>query len=438
MIGKLLRRLGKIEASEVKTVTWSAAYFFFLLGGYFLLRPVREQFGVRGGLDRVPYLFLGTVAASFLLNPVYGWIVARVPRQRFIPIVYRFFALNLVVFFLLDRTVTGEAREIVGGAFYIWLSVFNLFVVSIFWQVMNDGYRPEQAKRLFGLIGVGGTLGAVVGSFITTRLDNIADLTGLGNDGLVPFLFLGGALGLEGALFALRRLGAEFRESQPDPAVAQGRALGGDAWQGLREFVRSPYLLGIGGWIFAGSILATMLYFGQLGIVESSVQGEAERTQVFGWINFAEQSTVLILQLFFTGRIIQAVGVGKTMMFYPLVAVAGLGALVIAPTLAVLIVVQVLHRGTYYGLGNPAKQALFAVLPRSEKYKAKAVVDTFVKRSGDASAAGLKIATKAAGLGAQPVFWLVAPLGLVAAALGAWLGVERRKRARVLDASDTR
>ena len=373
---------------------------------------------------------MSTVTAMLVLNPVYAWFVGRVPRRRFIPIVYRFFALNLLVFFVLDRVVDDAYRVDVGRVFYVWLSVFNLFAVSIFWQFMNDGFSPEQAKRLFGLIGVGGTLGAVLGSFATTRLGDLAALTGTTKDQLVPFLFLGGALGLELAVRCVGRLGFAFSETGRDAQAAGGRALGGGALEGIAQVLRSRFLLGICGWLFAYALISSLLYFVQAEIVASAALDAGTQTEIFGWINFATQSLTLVLQLFLTGRIIMRVGVGWALAVLPIITLVGLGALAAAPVLGVLVVVQVARRGTGFALANPARHGLFAVLSRTEKYKAKAFVDTFVTRSGDATAASLKLLAQGTSVAVGTLFLVGAPLMGVWALLSLWLGRERDRRAQ--------
>jgi AAA family ATP:ADP antiporter len=428
-LASLLARVGRVEASEVPLVRASAATFFCLLGGLFLLRPVREQFGVQAGLDRLPLLFLGTVVATLLAQPLHGWLVARVPRRPLLALSYRFLALSLVLFFALVVLLPEAGDVVVGRVYYVWFSVFNLFAVSIFWQLMADVWRPEQARRLYGLVGVGGTLGAVLGALASTQVGRVAGLLGVPEDDLVPGLLLGGALLLELAVRATRRVGDEVRRLPVSPEVKAGAALGGRAWEGAREVVRSPFLLGISGWVFLHALLGSLLYFAQAEVVAREASGPGERTEVFGWINFATQGVTLVVQLFFTGRILTALGVGRSLAVLPLVTLAGLGALALSPTLSVLVAVEVLRRGTGFGLANPAEQGLFAVLPREEKWKAKAFVDTFVTRTGDATAAALELLGKGAALATGSLFLVGAPATVAWAALSLWLGRERDRRA---------
>ncbi|MCP5068533.1 MAG: MFS transporter, partial [bacterium] len=415
-VGTWLARGTDVRPGEGPLVFASGLYFFVLLGSYFLLRPLREQFGIRDDLARLPLLFLGTLAAMIVLNPVYGWLVARFPRTKFIPLVYRFFLLNLVFFFAVYQLLTEDQRTTLGYVFFIWLSVFNLFAVSIFRQFMADNWSPEQARRLFGLIGVGGTLGAVCGSFVTTRLTLIADAVGIARAEILPWLFLATATGLEIAVRLMQHAERKFRASPVAggaEAAKHDKPIGGSALDGLREVARSRFLLRICAFLFVASMLGSLLYFFQGKVVNDHAVDATSRTELFGWLNFAEQGTALLIQVFFTGRIIKAIGVGGALIVMPLVTIGGFIGLALMPTVALLFVVKVLRRGSQYAITQPALESLFATLPRSEKYKAKAFIDTAVKRAGDGGGAGVEIAVKQAGMAAAPLAFLGIPLAVV-------------------------
>ena len=430
-VGTWLARGTDVRPGEGPLVFASGLYFFVLLGSYFLLRPLREQFGIRDDLAKLPLLFLGTLVAMIVLNPVYGWLVARFPRTKFIPLVYRFFLLNLVVFFAAYQLLGEDQRTTLGYVFFVWLSVFNLFAVSIFRQFMADNWSPEQARRLFGLIGVGGTLGAVCGSFATTRLTVIAETIGIGRAEILPWLFLATAMGLEIAVRLMRHTERTFRASPVAGGVGTAgreKAIGGSALEGLREVARSSFLRRIGAFLFVASMLGSLLYFFQGKIVHEHAIDATSRTELFGWLNFAEQGTTLFVQVFFTGRIIKAIGVGGALIVMPLITIGGFVGLALVPTVAVLFVVKVLRRGSQYAISLPALESLFATLTRSEKYKAKAFIDTAVKRAGDGGGAGVEIAAKQAGLAATPLALIGVPLAVVWLVIGLALGRGYRER----------
>ncbi len=432
LLEKALLRTGRVEKKETKAVLWAAAYFFFLLSGYFLLRPMREQMGLAGGVRNLPWLFLITLGAMFVANPIYGAIVSRFPRVRFIPWVYRFFILNLFVFFALLLVLDAGQRVWVGRVFYVWVSVFNLFAVSVFWQLMADSFREDQGKRLYAYIGVGGTIGAFLGSFGTASLMSwLQSIEGFDADGAVPYLMIGSAVLLEVAVRCVRKFSQSVESTERHHEAHEKEALGGTFIDGVTQLARSPYLLGLCLYLFCYAFTSTVLYFLQGEIIDAQVKGEAARTEVFAWLNFGSQGLTLLLQLFLTSRLLQRAGVGITLGVLPVLTVVGLLALSFAPVLVLLVIVQITRKGTSYAVARPARETLFSVVSRAEKYKAKALVDTFVIRGGDAVAA---LTTKAIGPGLAIMSSIAVPLSLFWFALAVMLG---KARARRVGARDT-
>lgn len=425
-----LERVGKIEEGEGRLVFWSALTFFCLLFGYFLLRPMRDMYGVRGGLEQLPYLTIVVVVVMLAVNPVFGSVVSRVPRRRFVPGFYRFVILCTLAFFVITIAAPFGRSQWVGRVFFVWLSVFNLFMTSVFWQVMADLWKPEQAKRLYGLVGVGGTLGAFLGSLGTTQLVRIGDALGLDRGELTPWLFLIAAVFFELAVRASRGIRGE---AEPGAAPEPDRGLGGDGWQGLRDVVRSPFLRGICGYLFLFTLISTLIYYIQGAIVSATAEDDATRLTLFAWRNVGDQGLTLLIQLFFTGRIMQAIGVGRTLAILPAVTALGLAGVAVWPAFVMIWFVQVVRRGSNFGLSKPARESLFAVLPRDEKYKAKAVADTFVYRAGDVSGAAICMALPA-GMGAiVPAVAIGVPLTIGWGGLSIWLGRRRRILAAAVD-----
>jgi AAA family ATP:ADP antiporter len=388
---------------ELAAALWSFGYFFMLLAGYYVLRPLRDQMGIAGGVRNLPWLFTATFLALLLAQPLYGALVARLPRARFIPIVYHFFVANLALFWVL-LTLNVEA-VIVARAFFVWVSVFNLFAVAVFWSFMADLFSAEQGKRLFGFIGAGGTAGALLGPVITIWLS-------------VPLgpvnLLIVAAIFLEAAVLCVYRLerAAVARTGEP----AEARPIGGNAFAALTELVRSPYLLGVALWVSLLSFGATILYFEQANIVSATVHGAGPQTRIFASIDLAVGLLTLATQIFATGQFLKRFGTGVAAGALPAIYIVGFLAIALAPVLIVVLVVQVLQRWMNFAIANPARQVFFTVVGREEKYKAKNLIDVVIYRGSDAlygwvfdslQALGLKLGAIALVAWPVAVGWLI-------------------------------
>jgi AAA family ATP:ADP antiporter len=394
--------------AERAAALWSFAYFFTLLAGYYVLRPLRDQMGIAGGVKALPWLFTATFVTLLVAQPVYGALVARLPRARFIPIVYHFFVVNLALFWLL--LTLGVSTTIVARVFFVWVSVFNLFAVAVFWSFMADLFSSEQGKRLFGFIGAGGTAGALLGPVITIAL---SVPLGPANLLIVAIVFL------ELAVLCVRRL---ERAARLRPGVGdEQRRIGGTAFAALPGLLRSPYLLGVAAWVSLLSFGATMLYFEQANIVAATVHGGGAQTRIFASIDLAVGLLTLVTQVFATGRLLERFGVGAAAAALPAVYVVGFAVMAIVPALGVVLVFQVVQRWMNFAIANPARQVFFTVVGREEKYKAKNLIDVVIYRGSDAlygwvfdalQTIGLKFAGIA--LWSLPVVagWLVLSLAL--------------------------
>jgi len=392
-VAAILRRVVAIKEGEAAALLGSCAYSFCLLAGFYVLRPLREEMGVAGGVRNLPWMFLGTLVATFLLSPPFAALVSRFSRRRFIPYAYHFFTLNLLIFFVLFTALQGVARVGVARAFFIWVSVFNLFVVSVFWGYMADVFTSEQGKRLFGFIAAGGTLGAVAGSGLTASMVHLI--------GTVPLLLVAAAL-VEGSVLAFRavdRLPMAKAAAVAVPAgvpaavaaaARAGRVNGGlnrtGIWGGLTLVLRSRYLLGIVLYMLLFTTTSTFAYLEQARIVAAHSTSPEARTAIFARIDLLVNIVTLVVQAFFTGRLIRRIGVGPTQSILPLVSLVGFAAMAFQPVLGVLMAFQVARRSADYAAAKPAREVLYTVLDREEKYKAKSFIDTFVYRGGDALA----------------------------------------------------
>jgi ATP:ADP antiporter, AAA family len=406
-VERWLRRLIPATPQERRAALWSFAYFFSLLAGYYVLRPLRDQMGIAGGVKNLPWLFTATFVTLLVAQPLYGALVARLPRARFIPIVYHFFVFNLIVFWGLLSL--GIETAMIARVFFVWVSVFNLFAVAVFWSFMADLFTSEQGKRLFGFIGAGGTAGALLGPTITIWLS-------------IPLgpinLIIVAAVILEVAVFCVYRL---ERAATAHAGTQSEQNIGGGAIDAISELVRSPYLMGVAAWVGLLSYAATIIYFEQAHIVSEAVKTAGLQTRVFASIDLAVNLLTVTTQLLLTGRVLKRLGTGIAAAALPAVYIVGFAVLAVMPTLAVVITIQVLQRWMNFSIANPARQVFFTVVTRAEKYKAKNLIDVVVYRGSDAlsgwifdSLQGLGLKIGAIALCSLPVVavWFVLSIGL--------------------------
>lgn len=444
--GLLARLRASVGArpGEGAVLVWATTYYFLVLCAYYVIRPIRDDMGAASGAENLAWLFTGTMVGMLLVHPLYTSLVSKLRRRQFIGWTYRFFILNLVVFYLIFRAVDASQAVWVGRVFFIWTSIFNLFVVSVFWSLLTDVFRPGQGKRLFGVVAVGGTVGAMLGASITTGL---VGLMGPLNLMLVSALILELAVRASHVLDkaeAAMRLSDDGTDPAADadtsaattaiaPAPASSEAvIGGGMLDGIKHILSSPYLLGIASLILFYTISSTFLYFQQVDVVARTFgEDRAARTQVFGAMDIAVNALTLLAQLFVTGRFIKWLGVGAALAFLPLVTLIGFGVMGFAPTLAVLIVFQVARRAGNFAIQRPAREALFTVLGRSDKYKAKNFSDTFVYRLGDQVGAWSYTWMGVFGLGLSGLAFSMVPLSLAWLALAAWLGRQYLSKEKV-------
>jgi AAA family ATP:ADP antiporter len=427
---RALARVVAVRPEEVRALLWSFAYFFCLLAGYYVLRPVRDEMGLAGGIKNLPWLFTATFFVMLAVVPIYGALVARLPRQRFIPLVYHFFVVNIAIFWLL--LTQGVALGITAQVFFVWISVFNLFAVSVFWSFMADLYGAEQGKRLFGFIAAGGSAGALLGPLLAAGL---AETIGRAN------LLIIAALLLECAVFCAMRLEVAAAAFKAERAAASGNpyantaapaaqnSLGGSWIGGIVMIVRSPYLAGIALWVALLSLAGTFLYFQQAGIVSALTDDPNKRTAIFARIDLAVSLVTIVVQFLATGKLIKRFGAGPATAFLPLVFAIGFVALWATPMLWVVIAFQAAQRAANFALANPARETLFTVVEREEKYKAKNVIDNVVFRGSDALFGWVFTALRGAGLEAGAISLATVPVAAAWLALSLALGRTQERKA---------
>jgi AAA family ATP:ADP antiporter len=434
-VKRIFTKIVDVKPDEIHALLLAFVFNFVVLGGYYVIRPIRDEIGADRGVENLPWMYTGTLIGMLIANALYAIVVARMSRRQFIPIAYRFAIANLFLFFLLMRWMpAGQERSILAPIFFIWVSVFNLFATTMFWSFMADVFTPEQGKRLFGFIAVGGSVGGIVGGFVTSSLAGRLS-TGL-------FLLITAVM-LEIAAQCVRRFPAEFdhtcrasvsaregfRSSQKRPTKIEEQPIGGKFWEGATHIARSPYLLGLAAFLIIYTITNTWAYFQQSDLTGHHLQDRAARTSFLANIDIAVNTITVLIQVFLTGRLMKWFGVGITLVLMPLLSAVGFAAIGLAPVLTVLATFQILRRAAGFALLRPAREVLFTVLRREDKYKAKSLIDTFGYRFGDQIGAWSYPLMRWLGLGLAGISWVAVPIGAIWCALSIWLGRKQRQLA---------
>lgn len=421
-----LQRVFNVRRAEVLPVALAMAFFFCILTALMMLRPAREALGMRGGLDAVRWLFVGTALVTLLVNPIFGILVSRFRRMVFISVTYLFFAFSLVVFYLLIALSPDVIGVVTGQVFYVWFSVFNLFSSMVFWALMSDRFSLEQSKRFFALIAVGGTLGAIVGPWLSSVL---AAPFGTPALLLVSSGFLILALCMAGVLVHIQPAQTVHDKEAKDKAqtASDEGVIGGGAWDGIKAVCRSRYLLGIAAYVVILAIMATFLYFTRLQMVAALGHEVDQRTTLFAQIDLITQVATLVIQVLVSGHLMKRLGVHITLALLPMTTLLGFVGLALVGSLAALIIFESAFRAVQRAIMRPARETLFTVVSAEEKYKAKAFVDTFVYRAGDVVGAQLEGALGRLAMGLAAVASVAVPLAIVWAALALWLGRTQQK-----------
>jgi ATP:ADP antiporter, AAA family len=412
-----LQRFLNVRRGELAPLLVSAFYFCCVLIAIGVMRPARDAIGMRGGLDTIRWLFIGTAVVTLAVNPMFGWLVSRFRRLVFIAVTYLFFAASLVGFYLLIELAPGAVGDVSGRVFYVWYSVFNLFATMVFWALMADRYSLEQSRRLFGAIAVGGTIGAIVGPWLASMLARPLGAPALL---LVSAVFL--CLAVVTAWLVTRLQPAVNAEGAQAPAALDRAVIGGSAWQGIGRVLQSRYLSGISLYVLLMTVVATFIYFTRLQMVAALGQDTDMRATVLAWIDTITQSATLVLQLLVTGHLIRRFGVAVALMLLPVAAALGFIGLAIVSSFAMLIVFDAFFRAIQRAITRPARETLFTVVSREDKYKSKAVTDTFVYRGGDLLGAWTEGWLGQLGLGLVGLVSAAVPIAAVWAVLGLWLG----------------
>lgn len=429
----LLCRITGLNEEELDEGRLAAIAVFCLLAGYYVLKPLRDEIGLLVGEQYAPRLFMGTMVAMIVANSVFSTLMARFDRLTFIKIIYRFFAANILLFIAwfkyLETTGQmpegGEATNVSGVAFwagvgfFIWVSVYNLFAVSVFWALMADLYSSQQGKKIFGFLGAGGTFGALAGSLLTKEAVSILGPTNL----LFVTLIL-----LEAAVWLLKVVAKDHRAPEREPDEKSPNPL-----SGVTALLKSPYLLAICLYIFLYAFTSSFLYFEQQQIVTAAVTDREARVDYYATINTVVNAITLVIQLFLTGRLLPLIGLSVGLSLVPIVTVVGFLALAYEPTLAVLACVDVVRKCANYGLSRPSREVLFTVVSRKEKYLSKSFIDTFVYRGGDSVASISAELVRSHTSSLKVLSLIAAVVGLFYIVVGWLLGIAQSRKARALE-----
>ncbi len=421
MFATLFGRIVPVRPGETAPLLLATAYGFCILFAYYLLRPVRDEIGAadRGNLQ---LLWTAVFVVMLLAVPLYSAAVARLRRRVFIALANRFFAANLIGFYAALVLLPESARPWIDRAFYVWVSVFALFVVTVFWGLMVDLFSGDQGKRLFGFITVGASLGGIAGSASTAVLAQHVP---------VFLLLLFAVLPLEAASQFARALDGRA-EGAPDVLNREPEArVGGSAWSGIGPVFRSPALRNIALWILLMTFASTILYFVQSHLVGEAIADRALRRAFLARIDLAVNTVTIVTQAFLTARILRRIGVGATLAVLPAVAALGFVVLGSAPSaiaLTALLMVRVLYDSSRHALAKPAREVLFTHLDREQRYKSKAFIDATVYRGGDLLSGWLYAGLAALGMTAGAIALAAAPVAVIWALLGWRLGREETVR----------
>jgi len=412
----VLRKIVDVRPNEIRALFLGFIFNFLILTGYYILRPIRDSIAAGNRLETLPWMFTATLIAMLIANALFAAIVARMSRRTFIPLAYGFFIFSLALFFVLMRSGSPEQQVWIGRALYVWVSVFNLFNTAIFWAFITDLFTVEQGKRLYGFIAVGGSLGGVVGPYITARyVQNIGP----------AYLLIVSAVLFGVAAYLVRLFPSGFTDGNK-PAPAAEKRIGGSIWSGITHIAQSPYLLGLALSMLIYTITSTWAYFQQSDLARAALKTSNDRTIFLAHLDMWVNAITVAIQIFLTGRLLKWFGVAFTLVAMPFLSMIGFAAMGIAPSLALLAVFQVTRRAAAYALMRPSREILFTVLRREDKYKVKSVTDTLGYRVGDQIGAWSYGGLHALGLGLASISFVAVPVVAGWCGLSLWLAHKQR------------
>jgi len=374
-------------------------------------------------MDALPWMFTATLVVMLIANVIFAAIVARMSRRKFIPFAYGFFIFVFALFFIAMRSGPEAEQVWIGRGFFVWVSVFNLFNTAVFWAFMTDLFTVEQGKRLYGFIAVGGTLGAILGAYITKHYVREIGQANLLIIAAAMFLIAG----------SLVRFFPSGFTADDRPSAKPEEPIGGSVWSGITHICHSHYLMGLAASILLYTTTSTLAYFQQSELAGGVLKTSTARTEFFGSLEIWVNSITVLIQIFLTGRLLKWFGVAFTLIVLPFVSMIGFAAMGVAASLALLAVFQVARRAAAYALMRPSREILFTVIKREDKYKVKSVTDTLGYRTGDQLGAWSYHGLQGLGLGLNKISWIAVPVTAGWCVLSIWLA---RKQATLVRAQE--
>jgi AAA family ATP:ADP antiporter len=419
MLTRFFKQLVSVRDGEVVPMLWATAYGFCIFLGYYILRPVRDEISSadRGNLQ---VLWTAVFVVMLVAVPLYSWITTRYQRGVFVPLANRFFIANLLGFYAALVFLPETARPWIDRCFYVWASVFALFVVTVFWGFMADVFRNEQGKRLFAFIAVGASLGGIAGSAITATIATVVPRFSLLLIACVP---------LEIASWCAMVLHRRFGTTS-NAGAAANQPLSGTALSGIGVIFRSRYLLGIALYLALMTFTSTVLYYQQADLIGQAFADRAARTAFYAKIDFAVNVITIVLQVVVTAQLIRLIGIALSLTIVPAMVCLGFLGVGAYPLLGVLVALQIAYRAGRYGIAKPAREVLFTVVDREERYKSKAFLDAAVYRGGDLVSGWIYAGLAALGLTVGSISLVAAPLAVVWVVVGWTLGNRQEELAR--------
>ena len=417
-----------VRRDEIFAAAWSFVYFFCVLSSYYIIRPIREEMAVGGGPNTIPLLFVGTFVVTIIGTSIFGWVASRFPRRTFLPWVYLFFIVNMLIFWVVFSGARDAEQDYVwlGRVFFVWVSVFNLFVVSVFWSFMADIYTREQGRRMFGVITSGGSIGALAGGVVTSSLVTIIGFEDLPAISAAILLFSIICIG------RLKKWVHRRHEDEIEETVESQKPLGGNPFAGITHLFSSNYFLAISLMSIVASLLGTALYMFRAELIETAILDPDVRIQFFSNMNVASNVLATVSQMFIVKQVVTRFGIGRALFLFPLASIIGFAILALDPTLMAVAVLDVVRRGLGFGFAKPSTDMLYSVVTPEEKYKTKNAIDTAIYRGGDVVGTWTIRLLSVIGLGIAGIAIVMVPVAMGSAVVALWLGREYKRKAKAL------
>ncbi|MDA9251914.1 MFS transporter [Gammaproteobacteria bacterium] len=413
LIINFLKNASKIKEQEIKAVFLSFLFVVVLMSAYYILRPVRDAMASDWTDAEVSWLWTLNFFISTAIVALYGSMVSKFRFRLLVPTMYGIFAISFIIFYVLGSAF--EDRTVIDKSFYVWVSVFSLFHISVFWTFMSELFSKEQSGRLFGIIAVGASVGGLIGPSITTFFS-----VSLGTDNLILIASMMLLIPIP-IIFYLQSLKTKELNNEVLDITISNQSIGGNPLAGFKMFFSNPYLLSIGLFIFLYTGISSFVYFELKNLLSDF--SRSERSVIWAQMDLAVNILAISTGLFATGRIVTKFGMPATIAMVPIMICIGLLVLAISPLLGVVMVLQIIRRAGNYAVTRPAREMLFTLVNQETRFKAKPVIDIVAYRGGDMLMAWLFTGlTQGLGLGLAAVAAVGAGIASLWALVGIYLG----------------